>query len=154
MKGAIQQLFDHEVERNGRCSSHSQLERWVIEELKHHSPSNTVLALTKVLYDTRGIIIDMGDVEDDMAILKSGYADHNLLSDRMGGGFNAFKCLTGDDGHYCLVTTQGGNGIPASMDEPVAFGLYNKDDELLFCKESDSSIELFLDKHITYMLGC
>jgi hypothetical protein len=154
MKGAIQQLFDHEVERNGRCSSHSQLERWVIEELKHHSPSNTVLALTKVLYDTRGIIIDMGDVDDDMEILKSRYAEYGLHLRMVGGVPSAFKYYSpNDDSHHCLVTTQEGDDIPASMNEPVTFELYNQAEDLLFYQEFEDSVSLFSDKHITYMLS-
>jgi hypothetical protein len=153
MKGAVQQLFDHEVERNGRCSSHSQLERWIIEELKNHSGPNTVLALTNVLLDTRGIIIDMGDVEDDLAVVMIRYGDYGLYTGYITNDHQAFR-LTSGEGDYCLVTTPDVDDIPATMDDPVVFDLYSVGGSLLFHKKFESSTELFSDKHITYILSC
>jgi hypothetical protein len=156
MKGAVAELFNHELKANGKVSSHSQLERWIIKELDNYSPKNTVLALTLCLREMRGIELDMGDVDDDVALLKARYAEWSMYIADTGGGGMAFRFAPNDadDDHYALVTIQEGIDVPANLSEPVQFGWYNGHGDLLYHQEYVSSYGMFSDGFIKYMLGC
>lgn len=154
MKSAVEQLFNHEVEQNGKVSSHSQLERWIIEELKSYRPSDTVLALTMCLRSMRGIELNMGDVDDDTELLRAMYANHNMYTADTGGNSVAFRYDNQKNSNYALVTIEDGLDIPASLHEPIQFGLYNEDDDILYQNWFKTSIHMFEDKLITYILSC
>ena len=41
MREAVESAFDFEVNRNGKVSTHSQLERWIVQELaKTNNPDD------------------------------------------------------------------------------------------------------------------
>jgi len=152
MKGAVEQLFNHEVERNGKCSSHSQLERWIIEEMKLFTPSNTVFGLRKVLKDMRGIDLEI-DLDDDLEVMTEEFGKHNMYVTDTGGGCQAFRTETIAGEHYQLVTVDDGSDIPCDMNVPVCFGMYTMEDELIFSEHYTSAISMFQDKHIVYLLS-
>lgn len=158
MKRAVGQLFNHELEKNGKVSSHSQLERWIIKELEPYFNSVSAVALQRVLKEIRDIdfkieVSGQLKCDKDRVTLNGRYADHNMFISDTGSNLVAFR-YSADDDHYALVTTEDGDDVPENLQESIQFGLYSADNDLLFHKKFESSIEMFLDKHITYLLGC
>jgi hypothetical protein len=159
MKRAVESLFNNEVYRNCKVSSHSQLERWIIEELKQYSPSDSAMALQKIMYEIRGINFDIdepkeNDIDAEVGNLVRRYLDYGLHMSDTGGGCTAFRWSNEDGSHYALVTTEGGCDVPSSLDDPVQFGFYNESDDMLYHKEFKTSIDMFSDRLITYLIDC
>jgi hypothetical protein len=151
MKGAVEQLFDHECKKHDKCSSHSQLERWIIEELKLFIPSNTVFGLQKVLQGM-GVVLDV-DLDNDLEVMQAEYKKHDLFQVDTGGGCQAYRTETVEGDNHMLVTTDDGSDIPEDMNVPVCFGLYGNNDELIWSEHYSSSVEMFQDKHVQFLLN-
>lgn len=154
MKRAVSVLFDHEVARNERVSSHSQLERWIIEELKVYTPRDSALALQKIMYETRGIEFDIDpkiNIDDEVQSLEEYYSAKGFSLYDTGGNCVAFRVECYGD-YYALVTEQSGAEIPTSIFEAVEFGLYNEGHELIFSEKFRTSIDLFQNKHINFII--
>jgi hypothetical protein len=157
MKRAVSQLFDHEVKVHSKCSSHSEIERWIIEGLAPYFDSSSAEALKSLLRESRDLHFDIendGTVDIECKILKSTYLEHGLHKYDTGYNTTAFRYLTDDECHYVLVTTQDSIGIPANMNVPVTVWLYDDENDRLFVQNFDNSYDLFSDGHINYLLGC
>jgi hypothetical protein len=163
MKRAVEQLFNHEVANNGKCSSHSQLERWIIEELKAYTPSDSPVSLKMVLMDIRRLSfeIDVKTNDDDdvkevplAQLIATWYDCHGFKLVGTGGGCDAFQKMFDDDS-YLMVTERGGCNIPVHSTAPVSLGMYVDDNpDTIFYKEFDSSNQMFEDEIFKALSGC
>jgi len=149
MKRAVETLFNYEIERNGKVSSHSQLERWIVQELTNYSAPNTARALQLVLQDIRNIefsITDDGSV--DVAVeaehrLRTEYRKFGFFVEDTGGGCSALSknCHKGD--YSVMVTTTEGVDAPIDLLEPVLMGLYDGGGNMLTHETFASSFEMY-----------
>ena len=161
MKQAVSEAFGSERERNGKLSSHSLLERRIIEELSKHQKPDQMMTLRLVMGDLFGINFHKEDVDDDLENTRLRYAGFNMYPHDIGGGALAFRYEKDlafkhekDINNYALVTTEEGCDIPASLHEPVRFCLYNEDGDVIHHQEFKSSFDMFEDKLINHILCC
>jgi len=159
MKEAVECAFDQEVKRKQKCLSHCQLERWIIQELDKTSHPTGLGSLEKVMFRLFNIELVLvndepttTDADKDLMHLKAVYAGHELYYADMGDGLKAMRWLDNDEENYVLITTPDGDGIPADMNAPVQFGLYNEDEKCLYLEYFDSSLEMFFNGHVALLL--
>jgi hypothetical protein len=161
MKRAVETLFDYEIMRNGKVSSHSQLERWIISELNGCQPKDSAKALQICLKDMRNIHFEINEpnVDDEVETIQQYYTNHDFHLFDIDGNLKSVafrKNLDGDDEngseYYVLVTEASGIDIPATIFEPVTFGLYDYDDTCIWSNNYESSVEMFQNKHINFII--
>jgi hypothetical protein len=150
MKRAVEALFNNEVERNGTVSSHSQLERWIVGELKMYSNPVSLKALQMVLKDLRGIDFDISDPESDVDAdvanevrLRADYKRFGFFKEDTGGGCTSMTRNSNENNSYVMVTECGSPDAPDNLLVEVTMGLYDGGGNLLVDNNYVSSFEMF-----------
>jgi hypothetical protein len=145
MKRAVSELFDYEVIRNGKVSSHSQLERWLVTELSAYQPQNSAKCLQLILKEIRNIDFDIHDdtdVDIDVKIdrLRDAYGAQGFSHGGTGGGCTAFTKMFSDG--EMMVTDAEGADVPAGLSEPVTCGIYDGGGNVIDSKTFDNTHDL------------
>lgn len=148
MDRAVALLFDNEVIRNGRVSSHSQLERWIVEELKMYSAPSSAKALQLVLLDLRDIKFEIEDGGIDAEIeaevrLRTEYTTYDFHKEDTGGGCTSLTRHNSDSKSYVMVTIADSCDAPDNLLDRVSMGMYDGGGNLLFDETYISSFEMF-----------
>ncbi len=149
MKKAVEVLWNHELKRNNKVSSHSQLERWIVTELTKYV--HTSVGLRQVMKDIRDIDFDIytpipANVPmTSVDVLKAWYGDHGFHHVSTGGASDGFQ-KTFEDDSSLLVTEQNGCNIPEKSTDSVSFGMYDENGNQIYHANFANSCELFDDK--------
>jgi hypothetical protein len=151
MKRAVEVLFNHEIARNEKVSSHSQLERWIVSELALYSNPVSVKALQMALKDLRGIDFDISEpTKDDVDFeveaeirLRSEYKRFGFYREDTGGGCTSMTRNSNEANGYVMVTIANSCDAPDDLLSTVNFGLYDGGGNLLFDECYASSFEMF-----------
>jgi len=148
MKRAVSELFNHEIGRNSKVSSHSQLERWIVEELKMYSNPVSAKALQLVMQELRNIDFNTDEPEinsqaEAESRLREEYNRYGFSSQGTGGGCTALSRNQTGSPSELLVTSEGSGNAPDNLLDAVELGLYDGSGNLLISERYVSSFEMF-----------
>lgn len=155
MKRAVQDAFNHQVKKNGKVSSHSQLERWIIQELNRFQPCDSAKSLEILMHDLFSIDFDIQPNVDEQVeldlIVHKAYNVYGFARSGTGGGCEAF---TKDfDDAEIVVTCSEGCSVPETLTEPVLVGIQDGGGNSIEHKCYSSSNELLGSDWFQFMIN-
>ncbi len=155
LKKAVTLAWHHEFDREGNdISSHSQLERWIIQELKKYQFPCRFTTLRRVI--TELFNIDMlkhigANIDKQVEDIVSHFAKFGIHHGTTGGGCTAFM-MDIENNASIMITLEDGGDAPDDMLEPVVIGVYNSEGNIVDTKHYPNTFALTMSDWFRWLL--